>query len=284
MRRAGPAGAGVGERIGPYRVEATLGEGAVGIVYRAVRETDGLTVALKVLRTELSGDETYRRRFLHEARAATEVRHRHLVPVVDVGEAEGRLFLASAFVSGTTLEDQTRSYGPLPLDDVLRAAAEVASGLDALHRAGIVHRDVKPSNILVVADGTYALTDFGLAKGRAYTVLTKPGQLVGTLDYLAPELFRGQEATPATDVYALGCVVFECLAGKPPFADRSILQIGLAHMNEEPPDPSADRADAPGTLSWAVLRALAKEPAERPPTATAYAHLLWTSAGRPARS
>lgn len=280
MGRAGPAGAGTGERIGPYRVEATLGEGAVGIVYRAVRETDGLMVALKVLRSELSGDETFRRRFLHEARAAGEVRHRHLVPVLDAGEADGRFFLASAFVSGTTLQDRTLAEGPLPVDDVLRAAAEVASGLDALHQAGIVHRDVKPSNILVLGDGSYALTDFGLAKGRAYTVLTKPGQLVGTLDYLAPELFRGEEATPATDVYALGCVVFECLAGTPPFADRSILEIGMAHLTEEPPDPCAFRRDASETLRWAVLRALAKSPAERPPTATAYAHLLRVAASR----
>jgi serine/threonine-protein kinase len=283
MGRAGSAGAAGGERIGRYRLQTRLGEGAVGIVYRAVRVDDGLEVALKVLRAELSGDETYRHRFLHEARAASEVRHHHLVPVVDVGEADGRLFLASAFVSGTSLDDRIRGEGPLPLDDVLRMSAEIGSGLDELHRVRILHRDVKPSNILLTAEGGFALTDFGLAKGPAYTVLTTPGQLVGTLDYLAPELFRGEEASPATDLYAFGCVVFECLAGSPPFADRSIVEIGLAHMTQEPPDPGARRSDAPAELSWAVLRALAKVPEERPPTAAAYAHLLWIAGGRRGR-
>ena len=116
---------------------------------------------------------------------------------------------------------------------------DVAAGLDALHRGGIVHRDVKPSNVMLREDGSAALTDFGLAKGAAYTVLTRPGQVLGTLDYLAPELVRGGEATPASDIYALGCVAFECLAGRPPFADRSLFGVGTAHLEDEPPDPPA---------------------------------------------
>ena len=152
---------------------------------------------------------------------------------------------------------------------MLGLAERYAAGLDALHRAGIVHRDVKPSNVMLREDGSAALTDFGLAKGAAYTLLTRPGQVLGTLDYLAPELVRGGEATPASDVYALGCVAFECPAGHAPFADRSLFGVGTAHLEDDPPDPPASPE-----LARALLRALEKDPAARPPTATMYAHLL----------
>ena len=270
---------GPGGRLGAYRLESLLGEGAVGLVYRAVREPGGEVVALKVLRRELSADEVYVRRFVHEARAAQEVRHRHLVPIVDAGEADGRSYLAVAFVDGPTLEERLQAECPLPVPNLVHVIAQVAAGLDALHHAGIVHRDVKPSNVMLDAAGDAALTDFGLAKGRAYTVLTSPGQVLGTLDYLAPEIVRGDEATPASDVYALGAVAFECAAGRAPFADRSLLEITRALLSEEPPDPCAERSDAPEGLGWAILQALAKEPERRPPTATAYAHMLARASG-----
>lgn len=203
-----------GDRVGPYRLEEILGEGGMGIVFRAVRDPGGDVVALKVLRRELSHDETYRRRLIHEARAAGEVRHRHLVPVLDAGQDAERSYLAVSFVSGRNLEVRIQEEGALPLADMVRLLAQVAAGLDALHRAELVHRDVKPSNIMLDENGDAALTDFGLAKGRAYTVLTRPGQVMGTLDYLAPELIKGGRASPASDVYALGCVVYECLAGR----------------------------------------------------------------------
>ena len=214
----------------------------MGVVFRAVREPEGDEVALKVLRAELSADETFRRRFVHEARAAGEVRHKHLVPITDAGEAEGRPYLAVAFVRGRTLEARLDEEGPLPIEDIVRVVAHVASGLDALHAGGIVHRDVKPSNVIIDEAGSANLTDFGLAKGRAYTVLTKPGMVMGTLDYLAPEMLRGSEATGASDIYALGCVTFECTAGRAPFADKSMFDLASAHLNLEPPDPCADRA------------------------------------------
>ena len=251
----------------------------MGVVFRAIREPEGDEVALKVLRAELSADETFRRRFVHEARAAGEVRHKHLVPITDAGEADGRPYLAVAFVRGRTLEARLTEDGPLPIEDVVRVIAHVASGLDALHAGGIVHRDVKPSNVIIDEAGSANLTDFGLAKGRAYTVLTKPGMVMGTLDYLAPEMLRGSEATGASDIYGLGCVTFECTAGRAPFADKSMFDLASAHLNLEPPDPCADRADAPEGLSWAILQALAKEPNKRPPTATAYAHLISFAAG-----
>jgi serine/threonine protein kinase len=263
-----------GDRVGRYRIEARLGDGAAGVVFRAVREPDGLVVALKVLRAELSNDEVYRRRFVHEARAASEVEHRHLVRVLEAGEADGHAFLAVEYVDGPTLAERLDGESGLPGDEILRLASELGAGLDVLHGAGLVHRDVKPSNVLLARDRGAMLGDFGLAKGRDYTVLTAPGAVVGTLDYLAPEIIRGAEAGPPSDLYALGCVIFECMAGVPPFAGRSVLKVGLAHLRDEPPDPGAHRADLPPMLGWAVLRALVKDPNRRPPTATAFAHML----------
>jgi serine/threonine-protein kinase len=267
-----------GGRLGAYRLEQVLGEGGMGIVFRAVHEPDGGTVALKVLRRELSHDETYRRRFQHEARAAGEVRERHLVPVLEAGEIEGRTYLAVGYVPGPTLEQRIASGGVLPVADVVRIAAEVGAGLDALHAADLVHRDVKTSNIILSEEGGAMLTDFGLAKGRAYTVLTRPGQVMGTLDYIAPELIRGEAASSASDVYALGCVVYECLRGHAPFAEKTVYQVAAAHLEEEPADPCADRGDCPKGFGWAVLRALEKDPAKRPGTATAYAQMLGLAA------
>ncbi len=270
---------GPGDRLGAYRLEAPLGQGGMGIVFRAVREPDGLVVALKVLRPELDHDEVFRHRFVHEARAAGEVQHRHLVPIVDAGEADGRSYLAVAFVDGRTLEETLGRDGPLPIDAVVRLVRHVGSGLDALHASGIVHRDVKPSNVLIDERGSAMLTDFGLAKGRAYTVLTRPGQVIGTLDYLAPELIRGQPATPATDIYALGCVGFECVAGRPPFGDKGPFQVGLAHLEEPPPNPCAGRPELSARVSAAILTALGKDPERRPATAGEYAGLLRAAAG-----
>jgi serine/threonine protein kinase len=255
----------------------------MGVVYRAVREGDGQLVALKILRHELVGDDVFRKRFLHEARAAREVQHRHLVPVLEAGESEGQQYLAVAYIEGGSLESLIQASGPLELETVVRIAAEVGAGLDALHAQGLVHRDVKPSNIMLDDDGAASLTDFGLARGRGYTVLTKPGQVMGTLDYLAPELIKGEPASPASDIYALGCTICECIAGQPPFADKGRLEAAIAHLEEEPPDPCAGRADLPPQLSWAILRALAKNPADRPTTATAYARMLQVAASTDVR-
>jgi len=246
----------------------------MGVVFRATREPGGETVARKILKLELSEDDVYRRRFVHEARSASAVRHPHLVPILEAGEQTDRPYLAVAYVHGVTLDDRIRSEGPLPLDDLLRLAREIASALDALHDAGIVHRDVKASNVLVRADDEAALlTDFGLATGRAYTVLTKQGQVLGTIDYLAPELIRGEPASRASDLYAFGCVLYECAAGRPPFGGRSLLQVGLAHLDEQPPDPAAERAEV-AALGAVLLTALEKDPAARPRSATEYATAL----------
>jgi serine/threonine protein kinase len=270
----------VGDTLGAYRLEAVLGEGGMGIVFRAKQAGDGAEVALKVLKLDLTGDETYERRFLHEARAAAVVRHENLVSILDAGEVDGRHYIAADYISGSTLEDRIRIRGPLGADAIVTLAREVAAGVEALHEHGIVHRDIKASNVLLTADGKAMLTDFGLAKSPAYTVLTRPGQVMGTLEYLAPELIRGEPATTATDLYALGCVIFECAAGKTPFGDRSLFQIGIAHLDEEPSDPGAGREGWPPALSAAVLEALHKDAGLRPAGTMAYADLLERAAAR----
>jgi len=268
-----PAALEVGHGLGPYRIEARLGQGGMGVVFRAIHD-DGRTVALKVLRDELGTDERFRRRLAHEARAAIAVTHPNLVPVLETGEADGRLYLAVGYVHGRSLAERLAGDGPLPVADLVRLAGEVGAGLDALHRHGIVHRDVKPGNILLAADGTAVLGDFGLAKSQAWTVLTRTGQVLGTPTYLAPELIRGGSATPLSDLYGLGCVLFECLDGSPPFGGRSVLQVGMAHLQEEPRDPAAGRAEVPPALAWTVRQALAKDPARRPPSVTALTRML----------
>jgi serine/threonine-protein kinase len=267
-----------GDTLGPYRLEELLGEGAMGLVFRAVRESDNESVALKVMRFELIEDPVFGRRFEQEARAASEVNEPHLVPVLEAGQADGRRYLASKYIAGGTLEDKL-DEGALDVRATATYAQHVAAGLNALHEAGIVHRDLKPSNIIIAEDGTALLTDFGLAKGRAYTVLTKPGQVMGTLDYLAPELVKGEPATPQTDIYSLGCTIYECIAGQPPFADKEGIQVGLAHVAEPPPDLSEFRDDLTPEFEDAVLSALAKDPAQRPQTAGEYADRLVGAAG-----
>jgi serine/threonine protein kinase len=262
-----------GDAFGEYVIDDQLGEGGMGIVFRAIRE-DGAVVALKVIKPGLVADERTARRFAREARAAGEVDHPHLIDVLDAGDVDGIGYMAMRYVPGKSLDDRIQASGPLPVEDTVRIVAEIASALDALHAAGLVHRDVKPSNILLDEERGALLTDFGLAKRRDYSMLTAPGQMLGTLDYIAPEMLRGEQPGPSADLYALGCVVFECLAGEPPFGGLSMFEVGMAHLGDQPADPCASRADAPPSLGEVVLRALAKEPAERPPSATVYAEML----------
>jgi serine/threonine-protein kinase len=263
---------GVGDRLGRYALEEELGRGAMGTVYRAA--TDGGVVALKVLRPELAENETFRRRFEREGRIAASLRHPHIVEVVDAGETDGLPYLASRLVVGRTLAQRIDESGPLPDAELVRVLSEVATALDVLHERGLVHRDVKPANVMLDDDGHAALADFGLARGAADTVLTIPGRVSGTVDYLAPEVIRGGDATPASDVYALGCVAYECTTGAPPFAGRAVADAILAHLGEEPAPP-------PTPLGHGIVQALAKAPDARPPTATAYALMLRVSLRQP---
>jgi len=278
-----PAALQAGQSLGPYRIDGLLGRGGMGVVYRARHDGDGRTVALKVLRDELAADDDFRRRLAHEARAAAGVEHPNLAPVLEAGEADGRLYLAVRYVDGPSLAERLLAGGPLPTGEVVRVGADACAGLDALHGRGIVHRDVKTANILLAPDGTAVLGDFGLAKHRAWTVLTRPGQVLGTLGYLAPELIRGEPASPLSDLYALGCVLYQCLSGTLPFAGRGVLRMGMAHLEEAPGDPGAGRADVPPALSWTVRQVLAKDPGQRPPSAAALRRMLRLAATGQAR-
>jgi serine/threonine protein kinase len=262
-----------GESCGPYRVESLLGEGGMGYVYRAVGPS-GETVALKLVKGEIASDSVFRRRFEREARTAARVGHQNVVPVLETGEHMGIPWMAQQFIGGGSLEERIRRDGQLELGFVLDVCTQVADGLDAMHAVGLIHRDVKPGNILLGEGDKAYITDFGLMKDRDASVLTRAGQALGSMDYMAPEQIRGDEVTAQTDVYALGCVVYECLVGRPPFADRQGMRILWAHLQEEPPDPRAARPELSDDVRWALLRALEKEPERRPETATAYAHMV----------
>jgi serine/threonine-protein kinase len=263
--------------LGGYRLDQFIGEGGMGKVFRATAVVDGRQVALKVLRVELCDDENFLHRFRREAHAATQVRHPNLTRVLDAGEADGRQYLALEYVEGETLESRIARTGRLPLAIVLGIMSQIAPALDTLHTQGLVHRDLKPSNILLTHEDAAFLTDFGLVKGPADRALTLPGHVVGTIDYLAPELVRGEAATPSSDLYALGCIVFECLAGHPPFADRDPAQVSIAHLREQPSD-LADEVGVTPAVSLAVLRALEKNPSHRARTAGEYAAALHAAA------
>lgn len=270
----------VGTRFGEYEIDSLVGVGGMGRVYRA-RAGDGTPVALKLVKADLARDETFRRRFRREARIAQTVRNPHVVAVRDTGEYDGLPYLAAQFVEGMALDQKLELEGRLELATTVRICAQVADGLQALWEAGMVHRDVKPGNILLDLIGNAYITDFGLAKDSGGTVLTRPGQALGSMDYMSPEQIRGEPVTGAADTYSLGCVVFECVHGRPPFADRKGMGVLWAHLQDEPPDLSAQRPDIPPEFAQALNAALRKQPAERPRTGVEYANSLSQAAGIP---
>ncbi|HLM51861.1 MAG TPA: serine/threonine-protein kinase [Solirubrobacteraceae bacterium] len=269
---------GLGDTVGRWRLEELIGEGGMGRVYRAV-DSNGQVAAMKIVKAELASDKVFRKRFDREAKVAQRVDHPHVVPVIETGELDGIPYLVQVFITGGSLEDRIKREHKLPLDETVRICTAVASGLDALHGEGLIHRDVKPANILLDDQGTPYIADFGLAKDRDASILTKAGQALGSMDYMSPEQIRGEDVSAQSDVYALGCVMFECLSGRPPFADKQGMRILWAHLQEEPPDPLAERDDVPPDVGWALRQALAKEPDGRPPTATAYAGMVRIAAG-----
>ena len=255
-----------------------LGVGGMGHVYRATGP-DGQAVALKLVKADLARDDTFRRRFNLEARIARQVRHPHVVPVLDQDEHEGIPYLAQQYIAGGTLADLIEKEDRLELGRVVGICQQVASGLDALHAQGLFHRDVKPANILLDEAGTAFITDFGLAKDSQGSLLTRPGQALGSLDYMSPEQIRSEEITASADVYALGCVLYECFCGTPPFADRQGMRVLWAHLQDAPASPSDSRSDLPEGVSVAILTALEKEPAGRQQSAGELAEQMRSAAG-----
>jgi len=253
-----------GSSFGGFRIERTLGHGGMGIVYLATELRLDRQVALKVIRSELAGDEDFRARFRSESRTAASVEDPRVVTVFGAGERDGLLYVSMRYVPGRNLGRIVEADGPLPPDEAARLIAQVADGLDAVHAAGLVHRDVKPHNVIVDEEGDAHLTDFGLAKAMgATTGLTATGQVIGTVDYMAPEQIEARRVDARTDVYALGGVLFWGVTGKVPFAERESSAKMWAHVNEPP--PSAGRRGR--VLDPVIRRAMAKDPADRFPSA-----------------
>jgi serine/threonine-protein kinase len=274
----------IGSQIGEYNVDDLLGEGGMGKVYTATGP-DGGRVALKLVKDDYARDETFRRRFYREARIAQTVKHPNVVPVLDTGEHDGLPYMAQRFIEGDeegralSLDDKLKRDGQLDVQTAVRICTDVAAGLEALWAAGMVHRDVKPGNILLDESGRAYITDFGLAKDTQGSLLTLPGQALGSMDYMAPEQIRGEPVTAATDIYALGCVMYECMCGRPPFAEVQGMRILWAHLQDAPPDPRSVRSDLPEEFSRTLLVALEKDAAKRPQTAGEYARMLAAAAG-----
>jgi serine/threonine protein kinase len=268
----------IGSQIGEYSVDDLLGEGGMGKVYTATGP-DGGRVALKLVKDDYARDETFRRRFYREARIAQTVKHPNVVPVLDTGEVDGLPYMAQRFIDGMSLDDKLKRDGPLDVQTAVQVCTDVAAGLEALWAAGMVHRDVKPANILLDEEGRGYITDFGLAKDTQGSLLTLPGQALGSMDYMAPEQIRGEQVGAATDIYALGCVMYECMCGRPPFAEVQGMRILWAHLQDPPPDPRAARPDISDEFANTLLTALQKDAAQRPQSAGEYARMLAAAAG-----
>jgi serine/threonine protein kinase len=267
----------IGSQIGDYNVDDLLGEGGMGKVYTATGP-DGGKVALKLVKDDYARDETFRRRFYREARIAQTVKHPNVVPVLETGEVDGLPYMAQRFIDGMSLDEKLKRDGPLDAQTAVQVCTDVAAGLEALWAAGMVHRDVKPANILLDEDGRAYITDFGLAKDTQGSLLTLPGQALGSMDYMAPEQIRGEPVSAATDIYALGCVMYECMCGRPPFAEVQGMRILWAHLQDPPPDPRAARPDMSDEFVRVLLTALEKDSANRPQTAGEYARMLGAAA------
>ncbi len=258
----------LGTVLGGCRIDEVVGRGGMGVVYRARQLDLDRDVALKVIAPELVEDPQTRRRFISEARAAGAVEHPNVVPVHGVGVAEGRAYLVMRYVAGDDLRALVRRSGPLAPARAATIAVQLGDALDAIHHAGYVHRDVKPQNVMVDAAGHVYLSDFGLAKHTiASAGPTRSQQWVGTLDYVAPEQIRGERVDARADVYALGGVLFFMLCGRVPFERDDDHAKLWAHLADAPPRPSGFRPELPSELDAVVLRALAKDPAERYPSA-----------------
>jgi serine/threonine protein kinase len=257
-----------GSRIAGYRLGEQIGRGGMAVVFRAQDERLERQVALKILSPALAADETFRHRFILESRSAAAVDDPYIIPVFEAGEAEGVLFIAMRYVPGGDVDALLKQTGPLPAERVAAIISGVASALDTAHAAGLVHRDVKPTNMLLDTrvgrpDHVY-LSDFGLSKGALSSAdLTGVDRFMGTLHYCAPEQIQGRRVDARTDEYALACTAFELLSGRPPFSQEEASAVLYAQLKEPPPRLAPRRADLPAAVDDVLLRALAKAPEER---------------------
>jgi eukaryotic-like serine/threonine-protein kinase len=263
----------VGEVISDrYELEELVGSGGMSSVFRARDRLLERHVALKLLHDHYSDDDEHVARFRREARAVAQLSHPHIVTVIDRGVDDGRQFIVFEYVNGENLKDLVRRAGRLPLRHAVELAIAVAEGLAFAHAQGLVHRDVKPQNVLLDGEGAVKVTDFGIARSLdVERGLTEAGTILGTSDYISPEQAGGRLVTPATDVYSLGVVLWELLTGDVPFPGDTFVAVALRHINEPPPSLLDVRPDVPPRLAAAVLRALAKDPADRFPSMESFA-------------
>ncbi|HMD94696.1 MAG TPA: serine/threonine-protein kinase [Trebonia sp.] len=278
------AGLSVGSRIAGYRLEEQIGQGGMAVVFGALDERLGRLVALKVLTPALAADEAFRHRFIRESRSAAAVDDPHIIPVFGAGEADGILFIAMRYVPGGDVGTLVRREGPLSAARAAAIVSAIASALDAAHGAGLVHRDVKPGNMLIDArpgrpDHVY-LSDFGLTIGaRSSTGLTSAGSFLGTLDYCAPEQIQGLHADARTDEYALACATFVLLSGQPPFPRDEGPAVMYAQLSEPPPRLAGRHPGIAEAVDDVLLRALAKAPSDRYPSCGEFADALRLALG-----
>ncbi|MER6418606.1 protein kinase [Streptomyces sp. NPDC001137] len=244
-----------------YQLEELLGSGAMGEVWRAADRVLGRPVAIKLLKAQDTADIE---RFRMEAQTTARLNHPHVVGVYDFGSDHGRLHLVMELVDGWTLARERSRRGSLAPREAAAIAAQVARGLSAAHRQGVIHRDIKPANIMLTTDRTVKITDFGIARFADDGTATATGKILGTADYLAPERALGRPARPASDVYSLGCVLYELLTGGPPFSGTTSLAVVQQHVDTAPPPPHRSSVGIPLPLSDYVLRLLDKDPARRP--------------------
>ncbi|HEV7823931.1 MAG TPA: serine/threonine-protein kinase [Mycobacteriales bacterium] len=254
---------------GRYRLDGLVAAGGMGEVWRGYDQTLGRTVAVKLMHAQLSHEPGFLARFRGEARNTAALSHPGIATVYDYGEAGSRAYLVMQLIEGHSLADVLDGVGRLPAENTLDVVAQVASALEAAHAAGMIHRDVKPANLLVRPDGTVVVTDFGIARSlHATGTLTVTGEVMGTAAYLSPEQAMGKPASPATDVYSLGVVAYQCLAGRRPFSGDTPVATALAHLRDAPPPLPAD---VPPAVRAVVERAMAKDPADRFASAAALA-------------
>ncbi len=258
-----------GTLSGRYQTAERLGSGGMSNVYKAIDLILERTVAVKVLAEHLSDDERFVARFRREALAVAKLIHPNIVQVYDTGVDEGRHYIVMEYVSGRSGAQILQRQGPVAPDTAAEIGVQACAGLDYAHRRGIIHRDVKPGNLMVTGgpvgggEMTVKLTDFGIARAIEQTRITQVGSVVGTAAYLAPEQVRGEEATPATDVYALGVVIYQFLTGRLPYEGSSLAELAVRQQNETPLPPSTYNDEVPETLGGAVLRALEGDPNRR---------------------
>jgi len=261
--------AGAGTLSGRYETTAKLGTGGMSNVYKATDRILERTVAVKILAEHLSDDERFVARFRREALAVAKLIHPNIVQVYDTGVDDGRHYIVMEYVEGRSGAQILQRTGPVEPEVAAEIGVQACAGLDYAHRRGIIHRDVKPGNLMVVGgpvgggEMVVKLTDFGIARAIEQTRITQVGSVVGTAAYLAPEQVRGEEATPATDVYALGVVLYQFLTGRLPYEGSSLAELAVRQQNEKPLPPDTYNSEVPETLGAAVLRALEGDPARR---------------------